>query len=75
MILNARFLNKNLGVAVDMFNTWEQELAKERPECFNRLHCLLINIRKNFDAGLMHTEEINQWLQEDEVLISLYSEA
>lgn len=73
VILNARFLNKNLGDAINSFSAWEEALSTINPEHINRIRCMLINVRKNFDVARMHTEQINQWLQQDIDLVSLYS--
>lgn len=72
VILNARFLNNNLAIAVDKFSAWEEALTTTNPEHVNKVRCMLINVRKNFDVARMHTEEINQWLEGDKVLASLY---
>lgn len=63
VILNARFLNKNLGIAVETFSAWEEALRTAHPERVNKLRCMLINVRKNFDVAHAHTKEINQWLE------------
>jgi hypothetical protein len=63
--LNARFLNKNLDVAVNRFTAWERRLVDEQPEHLNRIRCMIMNARRNFDAALMHFEEFNEWLQDD----------
>lgn len=73
VILNARFLNKNLATAIDKFCIWEEALTTRNPGRANRVRCMLINVRKNFDVARKHTEEINQWLAEDKALVSLYS--
>jgi hypothetical protein len=73
VILNARFLNKNLDDAINRFSAWEETLRNEQPERMSRIRCMLINVRKNFDVARMHTEEINQWLEEDTVLAAMYS--
>ena len=73
VILNARFLNKNLDDAINRFSTWEQKLSTSQPERMNRIRCMLLNVRKNFDVARMHAEEINQWLEDDMVLATLYS--
>ena len=75
VILNARFLNNNLSIAVDKFSAWEEALTTTNPEHVNKVRCMLINVKKNFDVARMHTEEINQWLQDGKVLASLYSRA
>ena len=75
VILNARFLNNNLAIAVDKFSAWEVALTTANPEHVIKLRCMLINVKKNFDVARMHTEEINQWLEDDKVLASLYSRA
>lgn len=73
VILNARFLNKNLATSVDKFSAWEEALVTRNPEHVNRIRCMLTNVKKNFDVARRHTDEINQWLADDEVLASLCS--
>jgi len=73
VILNARFLNRNLGIAVDKFSAWEEALSMANPERANKVRCMLINVRKNFDIARIHTDEINEWLEDDMALASLYS--
>ena len=73
VIFNARFLNTNLGVAMDKFSAWEKEFRTDHPERANKVRCMLINARKNFDLARIRTEEINQWLDDDKLLISSYS--
>jgi hypothetical protein len=73
VILNIRFLNKNLDSAMDSFSRWEQALAKQEPEHFGKVQCMLMNARKNFDIAAVHTDGINQWLQHNKVPAALYS--
>ena len=75
VILNARFLNRNLALAVDRFNAWEEVLVAENPGYFHRLRCMLMNARRNFDAALVHADDINQWLYDDKLAAGFYSKA
>jgi hypothetical protein len=71
--LNAQFLNVHLESAFRQFGAWEQSLNDAPPERYARVRRLLINTRKNFAAAREHTEMINLWMENDMVLLALFS--
>ena len=67
VFLNARFLNANIDVAIQKFSAWEEALKTSHPERFIKVRRMSTNVKKNFDIASTHSEQINQWIEDNMV--------
>jgi hypothetical protein len=67
VFLNARFLNANIDVAIQKFSAWEEALKTSHPERFIKVRRMSTNVRKNFEVASTHSEQINQWIEDNMV--------
>ena len=72
VILNARFLNANIETAFQKFSAWEEALKTSHPERFIKVRHMSTNVRKNFELASTHSEQINEWIEGNMDITSLY---